>query len=326
MKTGKLTDEALQRIVLERLPACSKNVPEGPGTGLDCGVVRSAGSLTAVSSDPITGASSDIGKIAVHVSCNDVACCGIRPAAITLVVIAPVDSTEEELINIIDQVSAAARAVGVDIAGGHTEISPAVNRFVLVTTAFGYSDEDHIIYSSGARCGDSILMTKYAGLEGSAILASDFRAKLEGRMSDEDIELATGFSDRLSVVEEGVLCGQAGVHAMHDATEGGILGAVWELAAAGGKGCSIDLRRIPVLPQTSHICRLLGLDPYALISSGSMLISTDRPDFVIDKLLAAGIPCTEIGKIIEKVREFVDLNGQIHELLPAGADELYKVR
>ncbi|MHB1453564.1 MAG: AIR synthase family protein [Saccharofermentanales bacterium] len=326
MKTGKLTDEALRRIVLERLPSCSGNVSEGPGTGLDCGVIRSTGSLTAVSSDPITGATSDIGKIAVHVSCNDIACCGIRPSAITLVVIAPVDSTEQELIRIIDQISAAARDAGVDIAGGHTEISPAVNRFVLVTTAFGYSDEGRIIYSSGAECGDSILMTKYAGLEGSAIMASDFRVRLEGRMSEEDIVLASGFSDQLSVVAEGVLCGGMGVHAMHDATEGGILGAAWELAAAGGKGCIIDLRRIPVMPQTARICELLGLDPFRLISSGSMLISTDKPDAIIGRLLEAGILCTEIGKIVEKDREFIDLNGQIHELLPAGADELYKIQ
>ncbi|MHB8963346.1 MAG: AIR synthase family protein [Saccharofermentanales bacterium] len=326
MKTGKLTDEALRRIVLERLPSCSRNISEGPGTGLDCGVIRSSGTLTAVSSDPITGASADIGKIAVHVSCNDIACCGIRPSAITLVIIAPEESTEEDLIRIIDQISVAAREVGVDIAGGHTEISPAVNRFVLVTTAFGYSDEGRIVYSSGAKPGDSILMTKSAALEGSAILASDFRTKLEGNMSDEDIRLAIGFSDRLSVVEEGVLGGQAGVHAMHDATEGGILGAAWELAAAGGMGCSIDLRRIPVLPQTARICEILGLDPYRLISSGSMLISTDQPDIIIRILEDAGIDCTEIGKIVEKERRFIDLNGQIHELLSAGADELYKVR
>jgi hydrogenase expression/formation protein HypE len=326
MKAGKLTDEALHRIVIERLPRCTDQVAEGPGTGLDCGVFRSAGSLTAVSSDPITGASTDIGKIAVHVSCNDIACCGIRPTALTLVMIAPEQSTEEELVQVIDQASATAKALGVDIVGGHTEISPAVNRFVLVTTAFGYAEEGKIVSSSGAKAGDHILMTKFAALEGSAILASDFGGRLEGAMSPADIEKARNLLDYISVVEEGVLCGHLGVHAMHDATEGGILGAVWELCHASGKGCRVELPRIPLLPQTIRICAVFGLDPYRLISSGSMLIATDRPDEVRSRLGDAGIDCAVIGEIVEKDCCYIDHDGHIHEIFPAEADELYKIR
>ena len=326
MKAGKLTDEALRRIVIERLPRRSDRVAEGPGTGLDCGVVRSAGGLTAVSSDPITGASAEIGRIAVHVSCNDIACCGIRPVAITLVIIAPEDATEDDLVRIMDQASATASMLGVDIAGGHTEISAAVNRFVVVTTAFGYSEEGGIVHSSGAKAGDSILMTKHAALEGSAILASDFGDRLADAMSMAELEEARGFMERISVVEEGAICGQAGVHAMHDATEGGILGAVWELCAASGKGCLVELARIPLLPLTDRICGALGLDPYRLISSGSMLIATDRPDEIRSRLADAGIGCAVIGEIVEKECRYVDLDGQVHELLPAEADELYKIR
>ncbi len=327
MKTGKLTDEALRRIVLDRLPACTGSpVAKGPGTGLDCGLVRTGGALTAVSSDPITGASEGIGRLAVAVSCNDIACCGIRAAAMTVVIIAPEDSTEDELIRVIDQVAGAAKQAGVEIAGGHTEISRAVSRFVLVTTAFGYADEGDFVDPAGAKPGDSIVMTKSAGLEGSAILAADFGERLEGEMDAEDIAAAAGFSGLLSVTEEGVLCGKLKAHAMHDVTEGGVLGAAWEMAEACGYGCRIDLREVPVMPQTAAICRILGLDPYRLISSGSMLIATDRPDTVTAGLEKAGIRSSVIGEIVEKGRTFSDLNGQIHELSAPGPDELYKIR
>lgn len=325
MKTGKLNNDDLKRIVLERLPVCSTEVSKGPATGLDCAILKSREGLMVISSDPITGAANDVGRIAIHVSCNDIACCGIKPTAIMLVIIAPKSATEDELINIIDQASDAARKLGVDIVGGHTEVSDSVNRFVLITTAFGFTDNATVVKSSGAKVGDSILMTKYAGLEGTAILAADFGDRLSGLINSEVLQKAKTLIENISVVDEGVLCGSLKVNAMHDATEGGIMGGVWEMAEAGDVGCSIDLAKISVLPETKAICDAFELDPYKLISSGCMLISTERAEDVIETLKANNIFCTEIGKIVEKNRTYYDLNGQINELSPPQADELYKI-
>lgn len=326
MKTGKLTNEDLRKIVLERLPICSTDISKGPAVGLDCAIINSKEGVMVVSSDPVTGASSDVGRIAIHVSCNDIACAGIKPIAIMLVVIAPTSATREELIHVIEQASTAAKEVGVDIVGGHTEVSEAVNRFILMTTAFGYSNKENVISAAGAKAGDSILMTKSAALEGTAILSADFKTRLSSALSEEELLHAMDLVKDISVVKEGVLCGNLGVHAMHDATEGGIVGAVWEITEASNTGCILELAKIPVLPETIKICAFLDLNPYALISSGSMIITTDKPQEIISELSSIHIQCTEIGKIVEKKRHFIDNNGQIHELLPPVSDELYKIK
>lgn len=326
MRVGKLTNEELKKIVLERLPICSTDISKGPAIGLDCAIIRSQEGVMVVSSDPITGASADVGRIAIHVSCNDIACAGIKPTAIMLVVIAPASATREELVHVIDQASEAAKEVGIDIVGGHTEVSDAVNRFILMTTAFGFSKQDVTISASGARPGDSILMTKYTALEGTAILAADFKERLSSVLTGEELTAAMALIRQISVVKEGALCGGLQVHAMHDVTEGGILGAVWEITEASRCGCMIRLKDIPILPETKKICDFLELNPYALISSGSMIIATDEPQKVIEVLTQNGIHCKEIGKIVEKNRQYVDNNGQIHELLPPEADELYKIK
>ncbi len=326
MRTGKLSNEELRKIVLERLPICSSDISKGPAVGLDCAVMKSREGLLVISSDPITGASSDVGRIAIHVSCNDIACAGIRPAALMLVVVAPSSATREDLIHVIEQASAAAKEVGVDIVGGHTEVSDAVNRFILMTTAFGFSGGREIVSAAGAKPGDTILMTKYAAQEGTAILAADFRDRLAPVLTRRELDAATELVEAISVVEEGALCGELKVHAMHDATEGGILGAVWEISEAGGVGCRIDLSAVPVRLETQKICDFFNLNPYALISSGSMIIATDRPENVAEALAARGIRCSAIGEIVQKGRQYLGLDGQIHELLSPEADELYKIK
>lgn len=327
MKTGKLSDEKLKKLVLDRLAPCSEDVLEGPGTGLDCGIIKSKGDVLVISSDPITGAAKNIGILAIHVSCNDIACCGITPKGINLVMIVPESTTVEEIKTIVDQVSKEAKSLNVDIVGGHTEVSSAVNRPILTTTAFGFASEKQIIYSSGAKVGDSIIMTKRAALEGTAILAADFKDRLLEIMSEDEIHKGESLINQISVVPEGVLCGESGVvNAMHDATEGGILGAVGELAIASKKGFIVDLRKIPVLNVTKQICEFFKINPYRLISSGSMIISTSNPDKIKKILSSNNIESEIIGKIQEKGYEYLTLDGKLMEMDFTGPDELYKIK
>jgi hypothetical protein len=173
MKTGKLSHQDLKRIVLDRLPEPANTVTSGPAVGLDCAAIRFGDGQVILSSDPITGAAADVGRLAVHISCNDIAACGIRPSALMIVIIAPVSASADDIQLVIDQASATARKLNVSIIGGHTEVSSAVSRFVITTTALGFTYGGHIIQSSGGRAGDTILMSKTAALEGTAILAAD---------------------------------------------------------------------------------------------------------------------------------------------------------
>ncbi len=325
MKIGKLSNEELQSLVLDRLPQQNSTVLHGPGVGLDAAAVQLGQDYLVVSSDPITGASSDIGKLAIHISCNDIAACGIRPQALTLVLIAPPHFQKSDITAVIDQAARTAESLAVNIVGGHTEISDAVSRCLVVVTAFGFAKKDAIISAAGGRAGDAILMTKTAGLEGTAILAQDKKASLSGLIAKEDLERAAAFMEKISVIPEGLIGGSLAVHAMHDATEGGILGAAWELATAAELGCIIKMADIPVDPLTTKICQALELDPLRLIASGSMLLTTDRPAQLKAELAAAGIRASLIGHLTKDRRLLVqDPAGNLALLDQPGPDELYK--
>ena len=325
MKVGKLDPANLEKLVLHRLPILSDDIVCGPATGLDCAAIRFKDGLAVLSTDPITGAAADIGSLAVHVSCNDLAAFGIRPKGLLLVLIAPPSATQEDVALVIDQASVTARKLGVSIVGGHTEVSDAVNRFIVTTTAIGFAEDGHLVQSDGGQAGDTLLMTKTAGLEGTAILAADQRARLLDVLSPADLDEARALLDQISVMQEGIIAGQLGAHAMHDATEGGILGAAWEMAQACGLGLQIELDQIPVDPLTERIAAALAIDPRRLISSGSLLIASDRPQAIIDALAQAGVRCTAIGCLTEKVEYWQNLAGKPTPLDPPGPDELYKI-
>jgi len=325
MKIGKLDPVNLEKLVLHRLPVLSDDIVCGPATGLDCAAIRFKDGLAIMSTDPITGAAADIGSLAVHVSCNDLAAFGIKPKGLLLVLIAPPSATSEDVALVIDQASVTAEALGVSIVGGHTEVSDAVTRFVVTTTAIGFAEDGKMVQSNGARGGDALLMTKTGGLEGTAILAADQHARLQAVLSDAEFEQARSLIQQISVLTEGIIGGKLAVHAMHDATEGGILGAAWEMAEASNLGLEIEIDRIPLHPLTEKITAELGLDPYRLISSGTLLIASDRPDEVMAAMAEAGIACARIGRLTDDKKFVQILAGQVSELAPPGPDELYKI-
>ncbi len=325
MKIGKLTNEQLKGLVLEKLPEVSQAVLCGPGVGLDCAAIRSGEDILVVSTDPITGAAADIGRLAIHISCNDIAAAGVRPAAIMLVLIAPPEATAEDVARVMDDASAAADSLSLSIIGGHTEVSDAVNRFVVVTTAFGFTGGRQPLDARFARPGDALIMTKTAGLEGTAILASDQANRLIPFLTEEERTLASRLIDQISVVPEGVLCASLDVHAMHDATEGGLLGAIHELCDACGLGCRIDADAIPVHPLTRKITSALGIDPLRLLSSGSLLIATPDPGPVLKALAMENIQAGIIGHLTEQPARVMSLCGLWTDILPPMPDELYKI-
>lgn len=325
MKTGKLTPQELNEIVFNRLPPLGPGIVCGPGNGLDCAAVDCPpGSRLVMSSDPITGAGKDIGRLAVHVSCNDLAAFGVKPEAIMLVIIAPVSAEKNQLVEIMDQVASACVELGTSIAGGHTEISDAVNRFILTATAVGFASGE-LIKSNGARPGDSLIMTKTAGLEGTAIIAGDFPDRVSGCLSSDELEVAKSMIDQISVVPEGLCGSKTGVHAMHDVTEGGIMGAAWEMAEAAGLGVEIKRDSILVDDLTLRVCKHLAIDPYRLISSGSMLMATDKPDILLSALASEGIAAAEIGRFTNAGAKVVIVNGTADVLKQPDRDELYKL-
>jgi len=281
-----------------------------------------------VSSDPVTGATRGVGGLAVNVACNDVATRGVRPVAAVCTLLLPPGTTEGELESLAADLAAQADALGVSVVGGHTEVTDAVRRVVVSITAIGIAPRGAGVSSRGALAGDALVMTKSAGLEGTAILAREHEAALRTELGDAAVDAALRLEGELSVVPEGVLAGALdGVHAMHDITEGGVLGAAWEMAEAAGLGCEVRAGDVPVLPETRAVCARFGLDPLRLVSSGSMLIAASDPAPLLAALEGAGIPAARVGSVLpaEAGRRLIE-GGRSAPLAPPGPDELYRAR
>lgn len=323
MKEGKIPPELLKSLVFDSIKVKNEEVILRAEIGEDCAGIDFGSHACILSTDPITGAEKGAGTLAVHISCNDVASSGVKPLGIMMTILAPLDASEEDIARVMQEAGEAAAELGVEIIGGHTEVTSAVNRMVISTTALGKVLKDRIVRSSGAQVGDDIIMTKWAGLEGTAIIATDREKDLMGRLTEEELQTAKSFIKSISVVEEGVAAGEFGANSMHDVTEGGILGAAWEIAESSNTGIEIYIDKIPVHAVTKKLCEICNIDPYRLISSGSMLITAKNGKELVRILEAKGIPSVIIGKITEKGRNILK-GGKVMPLDPPDTDELFK--
>ena len=325
MEIGKLPNDVLEKIVFDNIKNKRKEVLVGSSIGEDNAIIDFGEEICVMSTDPITGATKDIGKLAIHISCNDVASSGAEPIGVLLTILAPPNTTEEDIKLIMNEAGEASRELNVEIMGGHTEITDAVNRIVISTTVVGKQKKKDMIDTSKISRGDKVLITKYAAIEGTSILAKELEDYLENKLDKDKIMEAQNMGKLVSVVKEGIILGEIGVNYMHDITEGGILGAVWEGAIAVNKGMKIYENLIPIKEVTKEIASILDIDPYRLISSGSMLViaKEEKIPEIQRKLSEEGINITVIGEIIDE-GIYMDRNEKVEEILPPGSDELYK--
>ncbi len=328
LKIGKLDSDVLRSIVIDRIRYHRPEVKTRAGIGEDCAVIDFGDYDCVVSTDPITAAVRDIGRLAIHISCNDIASNGIQPLGITLTVMLPEGSTKEDVAVIMEQAGQAAAAAQVEIVGGHTEVTEAVNQPVIVSTAFGRALSGQSASAADMEPGDCILMTKTAGLEGTGILAGDFEQVLSEVLTAEELEHAKGLLTQVSVVKEGIAAGRIGTHGMHDVTEGGILGAVWEMCHIAELGAELEEAQIPVDPVTLKICKVLGINYLRLISSGCMLIMVpaSKVQDVTAAIEKAQVSVSCIGRITDKEDGLclIRKDGHREEITPPEPDELYK--
>jgi hydrogenase expression/formation protein HypE len=299
---GKLPPELLARLIA-RAPSSDPRVRLGPGLGLDCAVVDLGERLLVFKSDPITFASDEIGWYLVQINANDLATSGAAPRWLMLTMLLPEGATTPALVEKwAEQVYAACRELGIDVIGGHTEVTHGLARPILAGTLIGEAQPGRLVTPRGAQPGDRLLLTKGVPIEATALLARELPGRLQGHLSPAELAEAQAFLIRpgLSVVRDAAVAMQAGqVTAMHDPTEGGLAAALWELAEASGQALSVDLARVPVPPLAARVCAAFGLDPMGAIASGALLLSAPEPDAraIGRALAAAGIACADIGAV-----------------------------
>lgn len=326
MKIGKLPENVLKRSVFKQLHTKRKEILQGAGVGEDCAAMMlEADEMFVVSTDPITGTTQDIGRMAMLVTLNDLASAGAEPVGVLLTALLPEDITEPQIRQIMQQVDRECEKYHVQVMGGHTEITRAVNQPLLTVTGIGKAPKGKMISTGGARPGDDIVITKWIAIEGTMILAKEREKELLERFPKKMIEEAKKMEKYLSVVPEAAAAVKSGVNAMHDVTEGGIFGALWEMAEASVVGLEIDLKKIPVRQESIEICEYFGINPYELISSGSMLMAASDGNMLVRNLEKEGIPAAVVGKAMEGNDRILINDGEVRFLEPPKTDELYKV-
>ena len=325
MEIGKVPENVLKRSVFKKLTVKRPEVLVHAGVGEDCAVLAPTENALVLSTDPITASAKEIGTIAFHITANDIASSGAELVGILLTIIMPPNSEEGELKQIMDDVSQLTAEYHVEILGGHTEVSAVVNQTLVSVTGIGRIAKDKLVTTKGLKPGQDLVVTKWVGLEGTSIIATEFEKELKKRLPVSIVDESQKFASLLSVVKDSRVAMQVGVSAMHDVTEGGIFGALWEMAEASGVGLEIDLKKIPIRQETVEVCEFFGVNPYLLISSGCMLMAAQDGNHLVRELEKAGIKATIIGKATAG-NDRVLLNEDERRFLePPKTDELYKV-
>ncbi len=324
MKTGKLDPKVLEHIIFPYLGKKRREVLVRAEVGEDSSVVDFGGNLAVFSVDPITGAGENMGFLSVNVALNDVVTNGAEPLALMYSMLFPPDTEENDILSIVKEIHNTAENLNVEIIGGHTEVTDGVKFPILTAFAMGKVERENLLTSKGTKPNDAIIITKGVGIEGTAILASTFYKELAQEFGREFVEEAKKYIKKISVIEEALLTRKY-ANAMHDATEGGIYGGIYELSYAADLGFVIYEDDIPLSPETEKICRYFGINPYFLISSGTLIITTDRENEVLSLLKEKGIYAKKIGIMKADKERYVVKKGKRYEFVPQVRDELWKI-
>lgn len=326
MEKGKVPENVLKRSVMKQITKRRSEVLVGSGVGEDCAALQlAADEVMVLSTDPITGTAKDVGQLAIQITVNDLASSGAEPVGVMLTILLPVGSREIVLKKIMSQVSAACAASNVQVIGGHTEVTDVVTQPLISVTGVGKVKRGRLITTSGALPGMDVVVSKWIGLEGTSILAKEREDVLLTKLPKTIVERAKSFDEMISVLKEGIVGGRLQVAAMHDVTEGGIFGALWEIGAASNVGLEIDLKAIPIKQETVEICEFFDINPYQLISSGSMLMIAADGKELVEALAKEGVCATVIGKVIAGNDRVIVRDDERRFLEPPKTDELYKV-
>lgn len=309
---GKLPPDLLSKYVLSRVGVLDPLVIVGPSIGEDAAVIDIGdGKTLVVHVDPITGAVEFLGWLAVHIASNDIAVRGVKPRWLLSVLYLPEDATEELIDKVTSQIDRAAKEVGAMVVGGHSEFTPGIARPLISMTAVGIAEKGKYVTTGGARVGDVVVMTKSAGVEGTAILSTDFRdVLLELGVPENVVQRGSEFIERVSVVKEALAFAEAGLAtSMHDPTEGGLLGGLAEIAYASNTTIHIWEERVLLAEETAVISSVLGLDPLKLISSGTLVatVPRDRVEEAMKVLHNIGVKASVIGYVGEEAGNLVTI-------------------
>lgn len=339
MEQGKVNIDILKPILDEiKKNNTNEELLQSPKIGVDCGVLDFKDEMVLVSSDPITGATANIGDLIVDVNANDIYASNGEPVGIVLTVLLPNNSTQGELRKLMADIQKKCEKMNISLVGGHTEITDAVTRPVVSATILGKTKNrkllkkqnvEKLLLNSDNKELD-IVLTKYIALEGTNIIACDFTDKIKEHLTHDELVYAQDLAHFLSIKKD---CEIAFKHSeniyLHDVTEGGVFGGIYEMFEHLDLGYEIYVEKINVLDITKKLCDILNISPYKLISSGSLLIVCENGENLVEKYKKQNIKAEVIGKVKEKIAEkenkYIIDNGIKSILEQPNGDDLFKI-
>ena len=346
MKCGKLTESIYERSVIKVVKANStenRKFYDGAGLGADCAVLagsRASGSADEVCAGIVSGQAMASGRdkrvivraylaAANHViaRCANGEVSGLHYAHANITMVVPENMREIKVRNMIEAASVQAEETGIPILTCNVQVLHSVTEPIVTCVVNvgleNRSDPKLVFLKKKALVDEDIVMTKWLGLEGTAVVAQDSFEKLCGRYPKDIVEEAADFYRYLSVVPEAATAVKSGASYLHVMREGGVFKALWELAAANGVGLVADLKRIPVRQETVEVCEFFDLNPYELLSGGSLLIVTPNGGELVHALEQSGIPAAVIGRTTQGNDRIIRHGEESRFLEPANGDQIY---
>lgn len=336
MKTGKLPESALKRSVLKQVHTGNHRISrpftgmilentKGAAIGSDCAFfAASSGQILAwCAQEAAVAVKADTGELAALVQkcANNLAAAGARPVSAQISLMLPETFEESDVKELMTMLTAACTMQGMEISGGDTNVTSYVTAAILTMTAIGVVGEEGVHDLSMAKAGQDLILSKWIGLEGTAILAKTYREKLLERYPAFLVDEAADFEKYLSITEEASIAARCGALAMHDLSIGGVFGALWELAEGANLGLEVDFKKLPIRQETVEVCEVCGVNPYEMRSGGSLLMTADDGEAIVQALAAAGIPAVVIGKLTDGQDRIIRKEEEVRFLdRPKGAD------
>ena len=331
---GKLETSILMNL-LKKYTILDPQVVIGPGIGEDAAVIdlgAGADDLWVVTTDPITFTTEEIGYYGVVVNLNDIATRGAIPKWFLATLLFPEGTDLTSIEKVFRQIHDACGRFGISFIGGHTEITPGIEKLILSGLMIGVVKRDRLVTTRGAKAGDLVVLVKGVCIEGTSIMAREKESELLSMgIAPSLIQRAKAFiSDPgIEVLRVArIACDHATVHSMHDPTEGGLINGIVEMALASRKEIEIDLNKVPVYEESRILCERFGLDPLGVIASGALLLSISPSDLpaIQRAFQEASVSIQVIGQVREGVARVLARDGKhVKELEPFARDEILKI-
>ena len=335
---GKFPLDLIEKIVYPRLGAHRPEILVGPGHGCNNAVIRLGhNQVLVVTADPLSMIPAlgvqDSAWLSVNLLASDLATCGFPPQFMMVNLCLPPSMSDNEFEEYWRAFHESCKKLGIAILGGHTGKYVGcdytiIGGGVMMTLA----PENQYLSSNMSKPGDLLIMTKGVAIAATGILARVFPETIEKAYGSAFLKRAQAYFGKFSVVEDALTAAsvglrEKGVTAMHDVTEGGLLGAFYELSEASGNGLEIELSDVIVTEEAKLVCDLFNIDPYSTLSEGTLIISVkpEQAQEVLQALKLKRIRSKVIGKVTDlRDGRWIKRNGVREALKKPSVDPYWK--